>query len=116
MVGARCAGASVGAPDRQRKGSFGDVERDVIVTFGRGAEHPRIATHRGLTRLLRAVTLDGEPADRLVDELHLGHGLVLAESPESAPSRPRPRHVTRGRMSVSAPLPSHGDRGDSGER
>ena len=35
-------------------------------------------------RLLRAVTLDGEPADRLVDELHVGHGPVVADQP-SAP-------------------------------
>jgi hypothetical protein len=76
------AGAFAGDPDRQRKGSFADVERDVIVTFGRDAEHPRVATHRTLTRLLRAVTLDGEPADRLVDELHDGHGLVIAEDRE----------------------------------
>ena len=72
-------GSFAGDPDRQRKGSFGDVERDVIVTFGRDAEHPRIATHRTLRRLLRAVTLDGEPADRLVDELHVGHGLVVTD-------------------------------------
>jgi hypothetical protein len=72
-------GSFAGDPDRQRKGSFADVERDVIVTFGGDAEHPRVATHRTLTRLLRAVTLDGEPADRLVDELHEGHGLVIAE-------------------------------------
>jgi hypothetical protein len=72
-------GTYAGDPDRQRKGSFGDVDRDVIVTFGRDAEHPRVATHRMLRRLLRAVTLDGEPADRLVDELHVGHGLVLAD-------------------------------------
>jgi hypothetical protein len=88
-------GTFAGDPDRQRKGSFGDVERDVIVTFGRDAEHPRIATHRALRRLLRAVTLDGEPADRLVDELHIGHGLVLAESPGPEPSVPNTRHVTR---------------------
>jgi hypothetical protein len=77
----RCQGTGTfaGDPDRQRKGCFGDVDRDVIVTFGRGAEHPRVATHRTLRRLLGAVTLDGEPADRLVDELHVGHGLVLAE-------------------------------------
>ena len=37
------------------------------------------------------MTLDGEPADRLVDELHVGHGLVLAESPPPTPSEPRPR-------------------------
>ena len=72
-------GTFAGDPDRQRKGSFADVERDVIVTFGRHAEHPRVATHRALRRLLRAVTLDGEPADRLVDELHVGHGLVVTD-------------------------------------
>jgi hypothetical protein len=77
-------GTFAGDPDRQRKGCFADVERDVIVTFGRDAEHPRVATHRALTRMLRSVTLDGEPADRLVDELHDGHGLVIAEGGERA--------------------------------
>jgi hypothetical protein len=72
-------GAFAGDPDRQRQGSFGDVDRDVIVTFARGAEHLRVATHRSLRRLLRPVALDGERADRLVDELPGGHGLVLAE-------------------------------------
>ena len=81
-------GAYAGDPDRQRKGSFGDVDRDVIVTFGRGAEHPRVATHRMVRRLLRAVTLDGEPADRRVEELHVGHGLVVADQP-SASGSPR---------------------------
>jgi len=75
-------GTFAGDPDRQRKGCFADVERDVIVTFGRDAEHPRVATHRTLRRMLRAVTLDGEPADQLVDELHEGHGLVIAEGGE----------------------------------
>jgi hypothetical protein len=88
-------GTFAGDPDRQRKGSFGDVERDVIVTFARDAEHPHTATHRTLRRLLRAVTVDGEPADRLVDELHVGRGLVLAESPPPTPSDPRSRHFTR---------------------
>jgi hypothetical protein len=73
------AGAFAGDPDGQRKGSFADVERDVVVSFAHGAERPRVATHRTLRQLLRAVTLDGEPADHLVDELHVGHGLVLAE-------------------------------------
>ena len=82
-------GTFQGDPDRQRKGSFGDVDRDVIVTFRRGAEHARIASHRMLRRLLRAVTLDGEPADRLVDELHVGHRLVLAEPAQPASARRR---------------------------
>jgi hypothetical protein len=82
----RCQGAGsfAGDPDRQRKGSFADVERDVIIAFGRRDEHPRVATHRELTRLLSAVTLAGEPADRLVDELHDGHGLVVAELEQPA--------------------------------
>jgi hypothetical protein len=83
------AGAFAGDPDRQRKGSFGDVDRDLIVTFARDAGRPRVATHRSLRRLLRALTLDGEPADRLVDELHVGHGLVLAEPAQPAPARRR---------------------------
>lgn len=80
-------GAFAGDPDGQRQGSFADVERDVIVTFQGGAEHPHIATHRALRRLLAAVTLDGEPADRLVDELHDGHGLVVADAEVSGRRR-----------------------------
>jgi len=82
----RCqgTGAFAGNPDRQRKGSFADVDRDLIVTFGRGDEHPHVATHRELTRLLSTVTLAGEPADRLVDELHDGHTLVVAELEQTA--------------------------------
>jgi hypothetical protein len=89
------AGIFAGDPDRQRKGSFGDVERDVIVTFGRHDEHPRIATHRTLERLLRPVTLDGEPVERLVDELHVGHRLVVAEMSPPGPSDPGGPRVTR---------------------
>jgi hypothetical protein len=88
-------GSFAGDPDRQRKGSFADVERDVIVTFEHDAAHPRIATHRTLTRLLRVVTLAGEPADRLVDELHDGHGLVIAESGPGPSTPADPRDVTR---------------------
>ena len=94
-------GSFAGDPDRQRKGSFGDVERDVIVTFERDAEHPRVATHRTLARLLRPVTLEGEPADRLVDELHVGHGLVVTDlappAPDPGPQRGERSFLTRER-------------------
>jgi hypothetical protein len=83
-------GSFAGDPDRQRKGSFGDVERDVIVTFERGAEHPHVATHHALARLLRPVTLDGEQADRLLDELHVGPRLVVTLA-QPAPD-PGPQH------------------------
>ena len=80
-------GCFAGDPDRMRKGSFGDIERDLIVSFERGAEHPRVATHRTLARLLRPVSLDGEPVDRLVDELHRGHGLVVTQLGQPARAR-----------------------------
>jgi hypothetical protein len=42
------------------------------------------------------VTLDGEPADRLVDERHVGHGLVLADqAPAPADPRTRDGHSVR---------------------
>jgi hypothetical protein len=88
-------GTFAGDPDRQRNGSFGDVERDVIVTFGHGAEHPRVATHRTLAQLLRPVLLTGEPPDRLVDELHTGHGLVVTDLAQPAPGRGPQRDATR---------------------
>jgi hypothetical protein len=77
----RCQGTGsfAGDPDRQRKGSFADVERDMIITFERRGEHPRVATHRALSRLLSSVTLAGERPDHLVEELHDGHRLVVAE-------------------------------------
>ena len=78
----------------ERVGTFaGSVDPDAQV--GTFAGRPRrrrqgtVATHRMLRRLLRAVTLDGEPADRLVDELHVGHGLVLADQPPPASGLPR---------------------------
>ncbi len=72
-------GAFAGDPDRQRQGSFADVDRDVVVTFARDREHPRVAGHRRLERLLSAVTIDRTDADQLIDEVHAGHGVVLYE-------------------------------------
>ena len=82
----RCQGAGTfaGDPDRQRNGSFADVECDMIITFERRDEHPRVATHRRLKQLLSSVTLPGEPPDHLVEELHDGHRLVVAEVPQPA--------------------------------
>ena len=51
----RCqgTGAFAGNPDRERKGSFADVDRDLIVTFARGSERRRVATHRELAGCCR---------------------------------------------------------------
>ncbi|HEX6024571.1 MAG TPA: hypothetical protein VFZ00_21455 [Solirubrobacter sp.] len=86
-------GTYAGDPDRRRKGSFGDVEHDVIVTFDSDAEHPHTATHGAVERLLNEVAPDGESAERLVDELHVGHALVIAEAPPPTGPDPRRSHV-----------------------
>jgi hypothetical protein len=76
--------ASDSAP--QRQGSFADTDRDLIVTYGDGAERSRVAGDFGIRRLLRGAALDDAAADRIVHELHVGHAVVLAEIAEIAPS------------------------------
>jgi hypothetical protein len=80
------AGSFAGDPDRQRQGSFADADRDVIVTYDDGAERARIGGDLGVRRLLREAALDDAAADRVVDELHAGHAVVLADVAEIAPS------------------------------
>jgi hypothetical protein len=78
------AGSFAGEPDRQRQGSFADADRDVIVTYDDGAERARVAGDHGVRRLLREAALDDAAVDRLVDELHAGHAVVLADVAEIA--------------------------------
>jgi hypothetical protein len=80
------AGSFAGDPDRQRQGTFADTDRDVIVTYDDGAERSRVAGDLGIRRLLRGAALDDAAVDRIVDELHVGHAVVLAEIAEIAPS------------------------------
>jgi hypothetical protein len=65
------AGAFAGDPDRQRQGSFADIDRDGDL---------------GIRQLLRGAALDDAAVDRIVDELHVGHAVVLAEIAEIGPS------------------------------
>jgi hypothetical protein len=80
------AGSFAGDPDRQRQGSFADTDRDVIVTYDDDAEHSRVAGDLGIRQLLQGAALDAAAADRIVDELHAGHAVVLAEIAEIARS------------------------------
>jgi hypothetical protein len=91
------AGSFAGEPDRQRQGSFADADRDVIVTYEHGAERERVAGDHGVRRLLREAALDDAAADRVVDELHAGHAVVLADVAKIALSDARARleHVAQ---------------------
>jgi hypothetical protein len=53
----RGTGSFAGDPDRQRKGSFADTDRVVIVTYARDAERARITGLRRARRLLGRAAL-----------------------------------------------------------
>ncbi len=84
------AGTFAGDPDRQRQGSFADSDRDVIVTCD-DAAHAHVVGDLRIRRLLRGAALDAATADRVVDELHDGHAVVLAEIADITPNDARAR-------------------------
>jgi hypothetical protein len=77
-------GSFAGDSDRQRQGSFADAEHELIVAYEDGAASSRLVGDRAITTLLRRVAL-GDPGGRVVDDLHRGHAVVIAEVAEIAP-------------------------------
>jgi hypothetical protein len=89
----RCQGTGsfAGDPDRQRQGSFADADRIVLVSYEDGAERSRVASELEAQGLLQAAGVAADAAGRLVDELHAGRAVVLAEVAEIAPGDARAR-------------------------
>ena len=85
----QATGSFAGDPDRQRHGSFADVERVVIVTYNDDSESSRVTGYRGVRQLLRRAALDDDAVDRVVQELYIGHKVVLVDVAEIAPSEAR---------------------------
>jgi hypothetical protein len=90
----RAAGGFYSNPDQQRQGSFADAERILIVRYDRGAERMRQASARGMRRLLRAANVTDQTAERIIDELHRGSAVVLAEDAEVSPREAQARRET----------------------
>jgi Kef-type K+ transport system membrane component KefB len=65
-----------GAGDR-RRGGFGDIDRDEIVTHENGVRRVRIASHRELEKRLADAGLDADAVAAGVAALHDGRVLVL---------------------------------------
>ncbi|MGH2744509.1 MAG: hypothetical protein ACRDN8_18920 [Thermoleophilaceae bacterium] len=78
-------------PCPQRQGSFADTDLDVIVNYDHGAERSRVVGDAGLRRLLQEAALESAAGEHVVDELHVGHAMVLAEVAEIAPGDARAR-------------------------
>jgi pimeloyl-ACP methyl ester carboxylesterase len=73
------AGSFAGDPDQQRQGSFADTDRITIVSYDGDAERTRVTGLRGARRLLSRAPLDDHAVDRAVNELQLGHTVVLVD-------------------------------------
>ena len=65
-----------GAAD-ERRGGFGDVDRDVITTYRDGVRRVHVASHRELEHVLAGAGLDGGAVAADVASLHHGRVLVL---------------------------------------
>ena len=82
--GREAIGTFAGDPDKQRRGSFGDTDRDTVTTYQSGVKRTRIASHHRLEKILVDAGLDQAIAAANVGALHAGRVLVLVHS-ESAP-------------------------------
>ncbi|MET0685275.1 MAG: cation:proton antiporter [Solirubrobacteraceae bacterium] len=61
----------------QRRGSFADVDRDVVATYPDGVRREHVASHRELERRLTDAGLDARAAAADVAALHHGRVLVV---------------------------------------
>ncbi|HEY7619245.1 MAG TPA: hypothetical protein VH834_05695 [Solirubrobacteraceae bacterium] len=83
-------GTFAGDPDSQRKGSFADADRDVVVTYD-GGEHAHVAGRQELMRLLHDWHVVDADAEHVIDELHAGHATVVVEISDLPPDAVRAR-------------------------
>jgi hypothetical protein len=80
------AGTFAGDARRQRQGSFGDTERDVIEIHDRAGDHVRASSDRTVRRLLRRFAVSRERTEAVVEALHAGRAVAVAEVSEIPPS------------------------------
>jgi hypothetical protein len=83
------AGGFAGDPDQQRQGSFGDVDRVVIVTYDDDAERARVTGLRGVRQLLGRAALGDAAVARALNELQRGRAVVLVDLREIAAGEAR---------------------------
>jgi hypothetical protein len=75
------------AGGKQRGGSFGDADREVVTTYPDGVQHMRVAGHHKVKELLTDAGLDEATAARDLAALHEGRVLVLVDVPEGDAAR-----------------------------
>ena len=78
--GREANGAFAGDADAQRRGGFGDVDRETLTTYAADVERVRVASHHNLKKTLVDAGLDEATARADVEALHDGRVLVLVQS------------------------------------
>jgi len=81
-------GSFAGAPEQQRRGGFGDLDREMVTSYRDGVRRVDIASHRKLETMLVEAGLDEATAAADVEALHDGRILVLVRT-----SSPHPEDV-----------------------
>ena len=64
-------------PDMQRRGGFGDADRDIVATYPDGVRREHVASHHELEQRLTGAGLDAAAAAADVAALHAGRVLVV---------------------------------------
>jgi hypothetical protein len=64
----------------QRRGGFGDLDRETVTTYRDGVRRVQVASHRKLERMLVEAGLEADVAAADVDALHAGRVLVLVRA------------------------------------
>jgi hypothetical protein len=88
-IGSFATGGVQRSAEPRRRGSFGDVERVVIVSHERQVPRSRVTGYRGVRVLLRRAGLDESVVDHTVRVLHNGHSVVLVDGAGTAASDAR---------------------------
>jgi|1185.fasta_scaffold1369745_2 hypothetical protein len=73
-------GSFAGDPDAQRRGGFGDLDRETVTSYRDGVPRIHVASHRNLEKMLVEAGLDEDAAEADVKALHDGRVLVLVRT------------------------------------
>jgi hypothetical protein len=78
-------GGFAGDPEQQRRGGFGDLDRETVTSYRDGVRRVHVASHHNLKKMLIDAGLDDAAADADVEALHYGRVLVLLRASSLAP-------------------------------
>jgi hypothetical protein len=82
-------GSFAGDADRQRRGSYADAYRDVVVDFDHGCEHACAVADGEVRTCLQGAGISDGRAELVIAQLRNGDTALLAEIPDITPHQAR---------------------------